>query len=312
MPYDNLISRTDASALIPEDVSREIIQGTREQSAALRLFRRATMSSKVQRMPVIAALPLAYFVNGDTGVKQTTEVNWANKFLEAEEIAALVPVPNNVVDDVDYDLWGEVRPLMEEAVARALDAAIFFGTNKPSTWPAAIVPAAIAAGNAVNRGTNAAAAGGIVGDVSDVMGTVEADGFDVNGFAANRTMRGRLRQARGTTGERLAEITTTSIDGETVVYPMRGLWPTASGSAELIAGDFQQGIVAVRRDITFEVFKEGVIQDPATGAILFNLLQQDMSALRVTARYAFQVPNPLTREQAVEASRYPFGVLRVP
>jgi HK97 family phage major capsid protein len=309
MPFDNIISRTDAGALIPEDVAAAVVQGATEQSAGLTLFRRVPMSRKQQRMPVLSALPTAYFVNGDTGLKQTTEANWANKYLDAEELAAIVPVPNNVLDDTDFDIWGETRPLLEEAIGRAVDAAIFFGVNKPASWPTAVVTAAIAAGNVVNRGTNAAAAGGIVGDLSDMFATVETDGYDVNGLIAVTSWKGRLRQARGTTGDRLAEVSANAVDGIDVRYPMRGLWPTGAGAAEVIGGDFSQGIVAVRKDMTFEIFREGVIQDN-TGAIIYNLLQQDMSALRVTFRVAWQVPNPIRRDQETEANRYPFGVVR--
>ena len=81
--------------------------------------------------------------------------------LVAEEIAAIVPIPENVVDDATFDVWAEIRPMLEEAVGRALDAAVFFGTNKPASWPTAIVPAAVAAGNVYARGTNNAAAGGV-------------------------------------------------------------------------------------------------------------------------------------------------------
>lgn len=311
MPYDNIISRTDAGALIPEDVAAAVVQGATEQSASLSLFRRVPMSRKQQRMPVLSALPTAYFVNGDTGLKQTTEANWANKYLDAEELAAIVPIPNNVLDDTDFDIWGETRPLLEEAIGRAVDAAVFFGVNKPASWPTAIVAAAVAAGNVVARGTNAAAAGGIVGDLSDMFATVETDGFDVNGLIAVTSWKGRLRQARTTDGARLAEVSPTSVDGIDVRYPMRGLWPTGLSAAEVIGGDFSQGVMAVRKDMTFEIFREGVIQDN-TGAIIYNLLQQDMSAMRVTFRCAFQVPNPIRRDQETEGNRYPFGVLRSP
>lgn len=311
MAYDNIISRTDAQALIPEDVASEIIQNTTKESAALTLMRRATMATNQQRMPVLSALPIAYFVNGDTGLKQTTEVAWGNKFLNAEEIACIVPIPEAVLEDASFDVWGEIRPKLEEAVGRTLDAAIFFGVNKPSSWPTDIAASAVAAGNVVARGTNLAAAGGIATDISDVMGTVELDGFDVNGFVTTRSYRRFLRNARATDGQKLLDISTNTLEGEQIVYAMNGLWPTGFNAAELFAGDWTQFVLAVRRDMTYKLLSEAVIQDN-TGAIVYNLAQQDMVAMRLTFRAAWQVANPINYDNQVEANRYPVGVLRSP
>ena len=309
---DSVISRTDAAALIPESVANEIIKGTTEESAALTFFRRVTMPSKTTRMPVVTALPIAGFVSGDTGLKQTTEVNWDNKYLEAEEIAIIVPIPEAVLDDAAFDVWAEVRPLIEEAFARTLDAAIFFGTNKPASWPTAIVPAAIAASNVQARGANDAARGGVSGDIDALISLVEADGYDVNGMIANRTFRGELRKARDTTGQRLLDISANEIEGARVMFPMSGMWPaTGDQDAELIAGDFTQGIVGVRQDITYRILSEAVIQN-GDGTIAYNLAQQDMVALRAVARYAFQVPNPINRQNPNAGTRYPFAVLQSP
>lgn len=308
MPYNNIISRTDAAALIPEDVVREVIQGVSTASATLTKFRRVTLSRAQQRLPVLSVLPTAYFVNGDTGLKQTTEVNWSNKYLDVEELAAIVPIPQNVLDDADFDIWGEVRPLLEAEIGRVLDAAVFFGTNKPASWPAAIEDAAIAAGHDVQRGTNLAATGGIMGDISDAMAFVEADGFPVDGIVAPASYKSRYRMARSTTGDRLGDIAEVA---QMTTYAMPGLWPTASGAAELFVGDFRQGIVGVRKDMSFDIFREGVIQD-GSGTIIYNLLQQDMAAMRVTFRVAFQVPNPITYDQPTEASRYPFAIVSIP
>jgi len=310
VPYNNVISRTDAAALIPEDVAARVLEGSVNQSAALTALSRVPMSRGQTRLPVISALPVAYFVNGDTGLKQTTEVNWTNKYLNAEELACIVPIPEAVLDDSDFDAWGSVQPRLEEAVGRALDAAIFFEVNKPASWPAGIVASAVAAGNDTTRGTNAAAAGGIYGDFSDVYADVETDGYDPNAIIAVRTIKGRLRQARSTQGESLDDDFAREIK-DNITFPMRGLWPTGVGAAEAVAFDTAEFMLGVRQDLTYKVLDQAVIQDN-TGAIIYNLAQQDMVALRVVARFAFQVANVISHDQPTEANRYPASVLRAP
>jgi HK97 family phage major capsid protein len=311
MPFDNIISRTDVAATVPEDVASTILSKAVEQSAAMTLFRRVRMSREQQRMPVLAAIPVAYFVNGDTGLKQTTEAAWANKYLDAEEIACIVPIPEAVLDDTTFDVWGEIRPLIEEAVGRTLDAAIFFGVNKPSIWPKSIVDIADDAGNTIVRGTHTAAEGGIAEDFNDLFSAVETKGFDVNGLIANRIYRGLLRGARNANGDRLDDVSPGEVYGETVTYPMRGMWPTGASAVEAIAGDFSQGILGVRQDITYKILDQAVIQDN-TGAIIYNLAQQDMVAMRVVSRFAFQVANIVNFDEPDEELRSPWAIMTAP
>lgn len=308
MPYDNFISRTEAGALIPQEVSSQIFQDLPKQSVALSLFKQVKMSSKQQKMPVLSVLPTAYFVDGDTGLKQTTEVNWTDKYLEAEEIACIVPIPEAVLDDAAFDVWEEIKPRLVEAIGKTIDAAVLFGTNKPASWAPSIFTAATAAGNTFEF---ASVSGQKVDvDVSKVMEAVEADGFMVNGFAASVTLKSQFRSLRTTDGMPVLQPSLQvgapdSLYNERIHYVTNGAWDATK--ALLIAGDWTQGIIGVRQDITYKLLDQAVITNNL-GAIVYNLAQQDMVALRVVMRLGFQVPNPSTALNSA-SNRYPFAIL---
>lgn len=308
--------RSALSGLIPEPVTREIMQGAIAESAVLRMSRRlANMSSKTQTINVLDALPSAYFVNGeatDSGAgeafKQTTKMAWDKKKLYAEEIAVIVPIPEAALDDADYDIWGEVKPRLTEAFGKVIDAAILFGTNKPSTWRTGVVPAAIAAGNGVPVGANV---------FDDIMGEngliakVELDGFNPNGVMSAIQMRGKLRGLRDTSGQPIFKTdmqgaTRYGLDGMDMYFPMNGAFDPAQ--AQMIVGDWSQLVYAIRQDMTFKIFTEGVIQDPTTKAITYNLMQNDMVALRAVMRLGWEIANPINAYNAEKANPFPFSV----
>lgn len=310
MPYNSLVSRTDAAALVPEQVSSAMMANLNAQSVVLGLGNRIPIARNQVRFPVLSALPTAYFVSGDTGLKQTTEAAWDNKYLYVEEIATIVPIPEAVLDDAGFDVWAAIQPMMEQAIVRALDAAVIFGTNAPATWAAegALVADAVAAGNVIARGTNTAGAnGGLYKDLVQLVATLYADGYQPNGAVGNITLNGLLLGDLDANGlpKQLPPVV------PNIQWNLPGLWPTGNNAAELVVGDFQQLVVGVRQDMTYKLLTESVITDN-TGAIIYNLPQQDMVALRLVFRAGYAVANPINYQQAVEGSRYPFAVLRSP
>lgn len=309
MPYNSLVSRSDAAALVPEEVSNAMLTSLSEQSVVLELGTQIPVARGQTRFPVLSALPTAYFVAGDTGLKQTSEAAWSNKYLYIEEIATIVPVPEAVLDDAGFDVWAAIQPLMETAISRVLDAAVIFGTSAPATWVTEgnLVADAVAAGNVVARGTNAAAAGGIHGDLSDLVGKLEADGYVPDGAIGNVTLKARLRQVRDTTGQTIL----LADDIPMINYGLPGLWPTGVNAAELVVGDFTKLVVGVRQDMTYKLLTESVITD-AGGLVVYNLAQQDMVALRLVFRAGYAVSNPINNQEGTEGNRYPFAVLRSP
>ncbi len=311
-----IADRSALSGLIPEPVTREIMQGAIAESAVLRMGRRlANMSSKTQTINVLDALPSAYFVNGeatDSGAgdafKRTTKMAWDKKKLYAEEIAVIVPIPEAALDDADYDIWGEVKPRLTEAFGKVIDTAILFGTNKPSTWRAGVVPSAIAAGNGVPIGTSVF--DDIMGE-SGLIAKVELDGFNPNGVMSAIQMRGKLRGLKDTTGQPIFKsdmqgATRYGLDGMDMYFPMNGAFDPAQ--AQMIVGDWSQLVYAIRQDMTFKIFTEGVIQDPTTKAITYNLMQNDMVALRAVMRLGWEIANPINAYNADIENPFPFSV----
>lgn len=309
--YTSLIDRTGSAALIPEDVSREIIQGLPQYSTVMQLGTRAPNMPRAQRrVPVLSTLPTAYFVNGDTGLKQTTEQSWENKFFDAEELAVIIPIPEAVLDDVDYDIWGEVKPRIMEAMGVAFDQAVFTSTNAPASWPTGILAGATAAGNVLALGTGVDLYDDLLGE-NGVISMVEQDGFMATGHVAAIAMRGKYRSLRDAQGNPIFKTSMQTagqyeLDGAPIQFPLNGAINPAS--ILQISGDFKQLVYAMRQDITYKVLDQAIIQD-ATGAIVYNLAQQDMVALRAVMRLAWQIPNPINRVNQAAATRYPFGIL---
>ena len=305
--FNEMITRTGAEALIPVQESSRIIQGITEESAVLKMARRLpNMSSKTLKMPVLSSLPYAYFVDGDTGMKQTTKVDWGNKVITAEEIAVIVPVADAILADAEYDIWAQIRPLVSQAFGQVIDAAILHGTNKPASWLDGIVTTATAKGNVI-----AATDDGF----KDIMGAgglislVEEDGFMVNGYLGSLQSRAHLRGITDQNGQPLFRNgmtggTTYTLDGQRIEFPRNGSM-SADGPL-LIAGDWNQLVYAIRQDMTVTKSNQAVITD-ADGKIIYNLYQQDMTALRFVMRLGWQLPNPINA-LGVE-NPYPFAVL---
>lgn len=307
------ITRSDAEALIPVQESRDIIQGVVEQSAVLQRGRRLqNMTAAQYKMRVLDLLPLAYFVNGEGGAakKRMTNMAWDKKFIYAEEIAVIVPIPEAVLDDADYDIWGEVRPRLVEAFGRKIDGAILFGTDKPQTWRDDVVTTALNAGATVSLASDLYDS--ILGE-GGVIAKVEECGYFVNGHMADITMRAKLRGLKDTTGQPVFKSdmqtgTTYTLDGSPMNFPRNGAFDRSK--ALMISGDFSQLAYSIRQDITFKIFNQGVIQDPDSGEILYNLMQNDMVALRAVMRLGWEIPNPINAMALDKTKRCPFAVLK--
>ena len=293
-----IISRENAEAIIKQQIVETVFQDLPKTSTFMSLAKKLpNMTSNQTRMRVLDVLPMAYWVNGDTGFKQTSEQAWDNVYINAAELAVIVPIPEAVLNDAEFDIFGEVTPRVTESMGNLVDKAVIFGINRPAEWQSDIITRARQAGNNVAVVNGRDAYDLILGE-GGVFSKVEEQGCNVTGVIAGLGMKSTLRGLRSNDG---APIFSTSVqgatqyalDGSPMYFPANGAFD--SSVAQLIAGDFSQAVYAIRQDITVKILDQGVIQNPTTKEITYNLAQQDMVALRVVFRMGWAMPNPATR-----------------
>lgn len=314
------ITRADALALISQQDMGELWQDAAKQSLAMQTFRRVSMTKKQSKVRVLDALPAApsggAWIDGDTGRKPTLDMAWANKYLEAEEIAGIVPIPENVLDDSDMDIWSEVRPRIAEYVGFHLDIAVLLGINAPASFGDSLYEGAVAAGNVLDLSTYLAlgtqAQGyDLAGAFSETIGLVEDDGYNATAIMTKRAIRRRVQNLRDGNGDPI--FATDFRSGEAVpsiwgvpTYFAENASLNQNANLHAIVGDRSRAVLGIRQDIEFKFLDQATLTDGA-GNVVMSLAEQDMIALRFKMRAGFTVADPLTWEGG--AGAYPFAVL---
>lgn len=299
-----MITKSNAEALFEPQIRDEIIQGTIKKSAVLSIFRKLpNMTTNKTKLRVLDQLPVAYWVDASTnnGRKKLTKQAWDNKYIIAEEIAVIVPIKEDVLDDADYDIWGEVLPRIVEAFGKKIDSAILLGEDKPQGFREDLLSSVINAGAEITQ------AGGqsLYSAINDAMVKVEESGYNVTGILGGVGLKGKFRMMLDTVGQ---PITGTEIGNLPKAFVDNGAWD--STKAMMIVGDMSQAVYAIRQDVTYKILDQAIIQDPTTGEQLYNLAQEDMVALRVTMRLGWEIPNPIDAIEPDESKRFPFAAIK--
>ena len=303
MAYNSIISKDDAKVLTPDQqIIDEIVTGIVQGSSILPLMRRLPdATTGVASINVLDTLPVSYWVDEGVngGLKQTTNVAWKGKKLYMEEIAVIVPIKKNVLDDASYDIFTEIKPLLTQSAYKVIDEAIILGKNKPALFREGLIPSIL------NAGKNVAPANlNTFTQISDAMTQVELSGYEVTAIVGGVALKGEFRKGlTDNTGQPLANSEVTELPR---AYVNNGAWDNTK--AKFVVGDFNQAVYSIRQDVSFEMFDTGVITD-AQGNIIYNLLQQDMVALRMVMRLGWEIPNPVTALAEDETTRFPFALV---
>lgn len=309
-----------ASGLIPVQYVNDIIQESVKSSVSMRAFRTMRMPAAVSNLPVLSVLPTVSWVGElptetPSSRKPATKADWTNVVLTARELAAIVVIPEATLADATVDLWAEIRPLLGQAIGKAVDNAVLFGGTSgatvPTGWPNGLLAQAVAASQSIDLSTVIAASGDFYDAAAQVFEKVEEDGYPVTVVLGGPLLKSKLRRERVTDTKGQPMYVTrpgslTDLWGVDIEYVDNGAWQASD--ALFIAGDRSKVIVGIRQDITFKFLDQASIDvssDPGTPNVI-NLAQNDMVALRVVFRVAYATANPVT---PLSATPFPFGAL---
>jgi len=286
------ITRAEVASLIGEEYGPQVIKAATQGSTALAAFPNINMGTKTTNMPVLATIPEAAWVSDtdNTGVKPTAQVTWVNKTLVAEEVAVIIPIHENTLDDATEDILAELAKLGGQALGKKLDQAVFFGVDKPVSWTSLdLFAAATAAGNTIAVVDGAGNVSDIYGAALQVAALISGAGFDPETLIAKRALQYVLANLRGTDGHPV--LVNNAIQGFETFWSRNGAWVPADATA-LIA-DPSTVRIGVRQDVTVKFLDQATV-----GGI--NLAEKDMVALRFKARFAYVLGNPATPETGVQ------------
>lgn len=310
--FNEFIGRSDVP--IPTEEVAELLKVMPEESVMLRRARRQPMSSKTSKQPIMISFPEAYWVDGDTGLKQTTKQTFQQPVMTAEELAVIAVVPDAVIADSSLPIWETLRPYLVEAIGRKVDEAAVWGVDKPASWPLALVPGAVAAGVSITGNALATPAderrdaGQLVAELGLKM--ARGAGANLSGLIAETGTKWKLDGIRDRDNRPIYNGTEGALRGVPLDEMRNGAWKAASGGTAipLIGVDWSQVYIGIRQDITVKPLTEAVISD-AEGKVIVNLAQQDSTGLRIVFRVGYQAVMPINHAQPNAAQRFPAGVV---
>lgn len=260
--------------LVSERLSARTIDVARNKSSVLRAGAQ-TISMDGPEMTIAKLLtdPTPAWV-GEGGVIPTSNPTFGAATLHARKVGVIVYMSSELEEDA-AGLMGLLTNSIGEAIALAIDSAALVGPpagSKPTGiryWP----------------GITTTAIGGALAydNLLDALTPIEAANGSATGWIAHPTQAASLRKLKDGNGNFLT--------GHPDIVPLQRLISKQQTAGEICFGDFSELLLAFRRNLRLEIFREGSILDD-DGTTTISLLNRDLIAIRATVRMDTLVMRP--------------------
>ncbi|MBR3576636.1 MAG: phage major capsid protein [Clostridia bacterium] len=284
--------KDELTGFVPAEQAKEILAGIVRGSSVLRLSKVEAMNSDKKKFNVLVDGPGAYWV-GEGQRIETSGASWIHPEIEAKKLAVIIPVTKEKLNDSTINVFEELKPQIQEVFYKAIDKACLFGENSP--FATNVMAAAEGSGMVIKSNSDIDLA------ISDTMEAVEANGYEVTGFAGHIGVKNALRKLRDANDAPvyIEGINEKELYSQPIEFVRNGSWD--KNKADIIGGDWKYSIVGMCSGIEFEVLTEATLQGTldADGKPL-SLAEQDMIAIKATMRIGYLV----IKEDAFAAYKY--------
>ena len=278
----NVVLKDQLQGFVPTDKAAGIMGFVAKGSALIPQSKLEPMTAPTKEFTFWANTPSAYWVGEGKRIK-TSVATFLTAKMEAHKIGVIIPCTKEKLNDTVINVFEEMKQPVADAIQQKVDMAGLFGIDSPFQFN--LFDNAVKNGMYVVDGTN----GALDLDVSDVMALVEEEGLDVTGFIAHTGIKNRLRKLRDGDGNQLyVDGTNTREFYNVPITFAKGKASFDREKAQLFAGDWSKSLVGVYQGLEYETLKEATLQDTLwTDGKPLSLAEQDMIALKITARFAF-------------------------
>jgi len=285
--------------VVPEEFSAEVFRIVEDFGLVAKMATRITMGSDTMNIPTISSsVSISYPGEATAGTESQPVL--AQVQLLAKSCIGLTAMSNELLADANVSVVDLLATLFAEAIAGEVDDQALTGTGSPFTGILGNTDVTVVT---MASGKNTFAEADL-GDYRDLITNVKPWALQGAGYVMHRTVWGTIQKLRvgDTTGDYFGAATNPVIVGVPQGYPTAAagfLWgypvylsdkmPAIADSANstkyVIFGNLKHVFYGVRQELALDIFSSGTV-----GSI--NLIDQNMSGVRVVARHGIAVGLP--------------------
>ena len=274
-------NRGSNSITLPLDLSQSVWAKAVEQSAVMQLAERVSLPGRGQAIPVITGDVSADWVTESTE-KHVGKATYSLKTMVPYKLAIIECFSDEFRRDLPA-LYAELARRLPAAIGKKFDYTVFQGTAPGSGFDVLT--------NSTAVDIDPDSDGNTYQKLVEIISTLGADGFELNGIAASAQAQAKLLAAVDGDGRPLflTDITAGSgvsnILGAKVVKASQA-YVAGTPATIAFAGDWSQARYGIVDGINIAISDQATIND---GTNQINLWQRNMFAVRVEAEVGFVV-----------------------